>query len=232
MDTILSNLLLISRAVSSTTSIGRSSLSVAKKELPFLPTKSSLNRFRTGSFIGKLGRHVFGHNLLHRVLGTQIALAAVATNLISGNPASALNQAIAVEPIALKAENVSFITELGVQSPLSNLKINQGYRFYHPGLDLEGSTGEPVKPVMDGRVSEAGYSRLGYGNTVVVDHGNGITSLYAHLSKIEVKVGEKVSMDTEIGKVGSTGRSTGSHLHLEVREEGRAVNPLTILPRL
>lgn len=230
MDTFLSNLLLVSRA-NAKTSFKRSSLFVAKRELPFFPTKSSLNRFKSGSFLGKIGRHVFGHNLLHRVLGTQIALAAVATNLISGNPAASLNQATPVEPIALRAENVSFITELGVQSPLSNLKINQGYRFYHPGLDLEGSTGEPVKPVMDGRVSEAGYSRLGYGNTVVIDHGNGITSLYAHLSKIEVEVGDKVSMGTEIGKVGSTGRSTGSHLHLEVREEGRAVNPLTILPK-
>jgi murein DD-endopeptidase MepM/ murein hydrolase activator NlpD len=74
-------------------------------------------------------------------------------------------------------------------------------------------------------------ARDGYGNTVFIDHGNNLTSRYAHLSKIEVKVGDKVNMDTEIGKLGITGRTTGPHLHLEIHENGKAINPLTVLPR-
>lgn len=231
MSNTLSSLLLVSRAVNAKKSSKRSTPVVAKKEWSFIPSMRAIKRFRSGSFLGKLGRHIFEHNLIHRVLGTQIALAAVATSIISTHPNSALNQAIAAEPVSLKAENITFVTQKGIQMPLETIKINQGYRFYHPGLDLGGATGDPVKPVMPGRVAEAGYSRLGYGNAVVVDHGNGVTSLYAHLSKIEVYSGEAVTMETEIGKVGSTGRSTGSHLHLEIREEGKAINPLSILPR-
>jgi murein DD-endopeptidase MepM/ murein hydrolase activator NlpD len=94
----------------------------------------------------------------------------------------------------------------------------------HTGLDMAGSTGEPVMAAASGTVVRAG--RFGaYGNAIDIDHGRGITTRYGHLSRINVKVGEKVDMGERIGAVGSTGRSTGPHLHYEVRIDGRAVNP-------
>jgi len=122
-------------------------------------------------------------------------------------------------------------TQKGTQFPLSQIKINQYFSFFHPGVDLGAKIGSIIKPVKSGIVIEAGYVTDGYGNTILIDHGKGLTSRYAHLSKIEVTVGERVTTDTEIGKVGVSGHSTGPHLHLEIRQNGFPLNPLTVLPR-
>ncbi len=98
----------------------------------------------------------------------------------------------------------------------------------HTGVDLRASYGESVGVSMSGTVWFAG-ERSGYGNLVVVDHGSGISTFYAHLSKIVVSVGEKVDAGQLIGYVGSTGHSTGPHLHYEVRANGRAVDPSSSL---
>ncbi|OGM02605.1 hypothetical protein A2115_01150 [Candidatus Woesebacteria bacterium GWA1_41_8] len=84
---------------------------------------------------------------------------------------------------------------------------------------------------MAGVVQAASYTKIGYGNAVLISHGNDMTSLYAHLSKIEVKVGDVVESSTEIGKMGATGHATGPHLHLEIRDHGVPINPLSVLPR-
>lgn len=103
--------------------------------------------------------------------------------------------------------------------------FGEGYEF-HSGLDLSASHGESVRTTADGVVVYAAY-RYGYGNLVVVDHGNGITTFYGHLSAIRVQVGESVRRGTVVGLAGSTGRSTGSHVHYEIRVDDRPVNPLT-----
>lgn len=82
---------------------------------------------------------------------------------------------------------------------------------------------------MKGTVIEAGASPFGYGNVILVDHGNGLVSLYAHLSKILSHKGDEVGMDTVIGLVGTTGHSTGPHLHLEIHQNGISVNPLNFI---
>ena len=82
-----------------------------------------------------------------------------------------------------------------------------------------------------GKVEVAETSSVGYGKHVIVDHGDNLKTLYAHLSKINVKTGDEVDTDTVVGLMGSTGRSTGSHLHLEVRDHGIPINPMSILPR-
>jgi murein DD-endopeptidase MepM/ murein hydrolase activator NlpD len=95
----------------------------------------------------------------------------------------------------------------------------------HTGIDFRAPTGYPARATADGTVTMAGYNG-GYGNMVEVDHGNGITTRYGHLSKIEVKVGQVVSKGTVLGRTGSTGRSTGPHLHYEVRVDGDAIDPM------
>lgn len=98
----------------------------------------------------------------------------------------------------------------------------------HTGLDIGAATGTPIQVVKSGRVTFAGWNG-GYGNYVVVDHGNGLQTAYAHLSKINVSVGQQISARQVIGKVGSTGMSTGPHLHFEVKKNGNFVNPADYL---
>ena len=98
----------------------------------------------------------------------------------------------------------------------------------HTGIDLRGDTGDPVRVTANGRVTRAGMAG-GYGNMVEVDHGNGLTTRYGHMSKIEVKVGDHVRLGQTIGRIGSTGRSTGPHLHYEVRIDDKPVNPQKFL---
>jgi len=98
----------------------------------------------------------------------------------------------------------------------------------HNGLDFKGPRGTPILAAAPGRVSSVG-SQGGYGNTVEVDHGQGIMTRYAHLSGFDARVGDVVTAGQQIGRMGSTGRSTGSHLHFEVRINGAAVNPRRFL---
>ena len=99
----------------------------------------------------------------------------------------------------------------------------------HQGIDLAAPVGTPIYATADGTVSEAGYNSGGYGNLVKLDHGRGIETRYGHLSAILVQPGQRVTRGQQIGRMGSTGRSTGSHLHYEVRIDGRAVNPIPFM---
>ena len=94
----------------------------------------------------------------------------------------------------------------------------------HTGLDIAAAKGTPIKVVADGTVTFAKYNGS-YGNLVKVDHGNGLETWYAHTNKMYVKVGEQVKAGDVIAEVGSTGNSTGPHLHLEIRIDGKHVNP-------
>ena len=120
---------------------------------------------------------------------------------------------------------------------LSSLTSVFGYRSdpfdsehaeYHPGIDFKGHTGDPVKCTANGKVVSAGWNG-GYGNCIVIKHIGGFETVYGHLSRIGVNVGQEVSVGDVIGKVGSTGHSTGAHLHYEVRKNGKPVNPVKFL---
>jgi murein DD-endopeptidase MepM/ murein hydrolase activator NlpD len=98
----------------------------------------------------------------------------------------------------------------------------------HTGLDFRGEIGEPIHATAAGTIAIAGWTG-GYGKMVEIDHGNGLATRYGHLSEIDVSVGDKVRIGQVIGKLGSTGRSTGPHLHYETRVNGEAVNPQKFL---
>ena len=108
-------------------------------------------------------------------------------------------------------------------------KITQQYSWYHPAVDIADKSGPGIASSDSGTVVSVIYSRLGYGNHVIVDHGNGFKTLYAHMNKIYVSAGDRVAQGQSIGQMGSTGRSTGAHLHFEIIKNGIKLNPLTIL---
>lgn len=106
--------------------------------------------------------------------------------------------------------------------------FDTGNAEFHPGIDFKGKRGDEVKCTASGKIVFAGWAG-GYGNCIRIQHINNIQTVYGHLSKIKVKVGQEVNVGDEIGLVGSTGHSTGAHLHYEVRVNGKPVNPVKYL---
>ncbi len=109
--------------------------------------------------------------------------------------------------------------------------ITQYATWYHMAIDIANPSAPPILASDTGTVIYAGCIRWGYGCHVVIDHNNGYKTLYAHLSKIYVNVGQKVNQGEKIGRMGSTGRSTGTHLHFEIRLNDKRLNPLKFLSR-
>ena len=139
-----------------------------------------------------------------------------ATNL---SDASAMSNAAAKLPLAKPTADTARSSGFGVRFDPFN-----GRPAFHSGLDFTGGIGVPIYSTAPGIVSFTGV-RSGYGNTIEIDHGAGFKTRYAHLSGISVQVGERVAVGERIGAMGSTGRSTGPHLHYEVWVNGRAQNP-------
>jgi murein DD-endopeptidase MepM/ murein hydrolase activator NlpD len=135
-----------------------------------------------------------------------------------------LNRALALVPYRKPVVGeVEFTSGFGVRTdPFL------GRPAMHTGVDFRASTGDPVRVTANGKVVSAGWAG-GYGRMVEVDHGNGLSTRYGHLSQIDVKVGDIVKIGQVIGEVGSTGRSTGPHLHYETRIDGEAVDPQKFL---
>lgn len=119
-----------------------------------------------------------------------------------------------------------------ISSPFGHRRdpLSRG-RAFHGGIDFAGRTGEPVRAVAAGVVIQAGYQR-DYGHVVRIDHGKGRVTLYAHNQRVIVKTGERVKSGQQIARLGSTGRSTGPHLHFEMRVHGRRVDPKPHLLRV
>src|SRR3990167_6048681 len=107
------------------------------------------------------------------------------------------------------------------ESPFDFIKpangyVSQGFRSYHRAVDITGDLGSDIKPLGKGKVEFTGYLADGRGYTVVVDHGEGLKSLYAHMGKIYVGIGNEVTSSQALGSIGLTGRTTGPHVHVEV----------------
>jgi len=157
-----------------------------------------------------------------------------------------------VTPDSLNGENTELANQLRIIQTVSDPayipnvwahlgKINNEFGFrrnpfggrtyeFHPGMDIDGERGDSVIAPANGTVITAGW-KGGYGNMVEIDHGNGLTSRYGHLSKIDVQVGDSITRGQLIAYIGSTGRSTGPHLHYEIRLNDRPINPRHFLPQ-
>ena len=200
---------------------------LAHKETPLFPKLGEVLRMRAGNPVSRFFRHAFENKKIQKVLGMNLAALFLSSSLIQFS----FEESVAPnEDFVTKAPFV-LQTKKSIQYPVGDIKITQGYRVFHPGLDLDGEIGDPIRPVMDGTVEAINYSRYAYGNAILINHGSGITTLYAHLSKISVKPNQEVTTETVIGEMGSTGKSSGSHLHVEIRDSGKPINPLTVLPR-
>ena len=143
----------------------------------------------------------------------------------------------AVSPIATSRSNFGVLTpDAGTVSATGSFiwpasgGISQGYSFYHKAIDISNGAGGAILAADAGVVAVAGWvDGYGYGNRVMIDHGNGFVTLYAHLSVVQVRVGQRVGRGDVIGQMGSTGRSTGTHLHFEIRQGGALQNPFNFL---
>ncbi len=123
-------------------------------------------------------------------------------------------------------------TESKLRWPLRNFGLSQRFSISHPGLDLTAPYGTNIYPVSEGWVAWTNAIPVGFGKHLLVEHDNGLQSLYAHLSQISVTPGQTVTRATSIGKIGASGWATGQHLHLEIYQNGTPVNPLEVLPEI
>jgi len=170
--------------------------------------------FPSGVFDGMFGGHT------RRALRHFQRFAGVA---VDGAAGSATLRVLRMPP-----PRIPFVLARPLDAPVSDGFGPRGLRF-HAGLDLPAPSGTGVAAAAPGRVSYAGWRAGGWGRLVVVAHRDGVRSLYAHLSRIDVRLGQRVEAGFQLGLVGATGDATGPHLHFEVRVRGAAVDPVPAL---
>jgi murein DD-endopeptidase MepM/ murein hydrolase activator NlpD len=195
---------------------------------PLIPDIEEIQKDKRGHKFSRFFRHIFGHKSIRKILGGNLAIMFIASTLLPNNSLAKIQTTDAV----IEEINTPLTTKRNVRYPIKEVKITQGYGLFHPGIDFDGVTGDRVYPIKDGNIEAISLSKYAYGNAIIVNHGDGLSSLYAHLSKINVNEGQEVTTNTVIGEMGTSGRAFGDHLHLEIRDEGRPINPYTVLPRL
>ena len=193
-----------------------------------LNIKKFLGFTKTGtSTLGKYARSLLGKRGVSRMFGiiliASFTFVILTHNLanIGGNLTLATN---GVKPV------IDVTTQVSIQKPMEDFVQTRGVSWYHAGADLAAPIGTSVKSIMVGTIRAVNKDLFSYGNHVIIMHDQNMESLYGHLSKIYVEPGQKVDLNTIIGEVGSTGFSTGPHLHLEIHQNGQLVNPAEIVP--
>lgn len=162
--------------------------------------------------------HVVRRMLAAPLLATTILMSVIAY------PTHAFNYAVATEPVA--SGEIIVLTNEQYGFPVESLiGVSQGYHILHSGVDLRAPKGTEVRSMSTGVVVEVKKMVVGYGHFVRIAHEGTLSSLYAHLDRVDVVAGERVKKEQKIGTVGLTGWTTGPHLHFEVYEGNRAVNP-------
>ncbi len=186
-----------------------------------------LPKTRLANPVSKLLRPLFEAKKAKAAFGGLLSVASFVLAVgvypfMSQSPVSALEPAMV--PVEIET------TIAGPAKLLPNMKtVSQGYWSAHPGIDITAPKGSPIYPIRSGKVKEISISLYNYGRNVTIDHGDGTTSLYAHMGKIYVDEGDEVTDTEPLGEVGMSGRTSGPHLHLEVRKNGVAQNPIKYL---
>lgn len=182
---------------------------------------------RPGSHpISKFFRKTFEHKRARKAISAALTLLVMGFGQMSNLLAS---ETQATEVALISQPESQLVTLTTLEKPLDG-RLAQGFHGFHRGIDLLAPLGTPINPIANGVAAEVSLGRLGWGNTVVVDHGSGLASRYAHMKEVRVIEGDQISKDQVLGTVGMTGWTTGPHLHLEVYQNGRATDPEAILP--
>lgn len=204
----------------------KTSVGEAKKFLFYLRRVAVDRRF-SGHPLSRVLRRVAENARIRKL----VSLNLVAVTLVSGVlvPTISANQAGQAEETVINPFVIQLTTEEAIRHPLESFEISQGYKLFHRAIDFRAPTGTPIYPIANGIVKQVSFGHLGYGNYLTIAHGSEFDSLYAHCAKILVRENQEVKKDTVIGTVGSTGLSSGPHLHLETHDHGQPFNPLTIL---
>jgi murein DD-endopeptidase MepM/ murein hydrolase activator NlpD len=191
----------------------------------FLPDKKP---GRPGSHpVSKFFRKAFESKKGRRIAGATITLILMFSGLLSN--IAAANEGLAADDTFIVSPDSQIATKTSLNQPLSGV-FAQGFNGLHKGVDLLAPVDTKIKPINGGRVVEVSFGRIGWGNTVVVEHEQGLKSRYAHMKDISVIEGQTVNKEISLGTVGMTGWTTGPHLHLETYQHGKAIDPKTILP--
>ncbi len=166
---------------------------------------------------------MFEKRNLKAALGGVISVTSLASGLFILPGDQSVLASVNIQPFD---QNVVIETKKSLVNVLPiNTGVSQEFHLGHAGMDITASLGSKIHPLKDGVIVAVSYTRWDYGRSVIVDHGNGLKTLYAHMGKIFVEEGEKVTTDMVLGEVGLTGRTTGPHLHIEIIKNGRTVNP-------
>jgi len=190
----------------------------------FLPAKRP---GRPGSHpISKVFTRVFESKKTKRFVGVGltvfIMLFGVMGNILAANE-SAADETLMMAPVE------PIVTRVSLTIPLQGV-LGQGYHAFHRAIDILAPIGTEIRPIAKGKVIEVSLGRIGWGNTVVVEHEMGLKSRYAHMREIKVIEGEVIEEDYVLGTVGMTGWTTGPHLHLEIYQNGKTIDPQSVLP--
>lgn len=208
-----------------------------KKQTKNLLPKKILNGEAPTSRFSKKSRKVLKRFKRLTKLSSKFTLVALILFFFSGYyPAWSFPP---IKPAHVKALNSSEQSQqiLASSFPQPVILPHQGYvstKFsnWHPGVDIATSLGTPIHPITQGVIKEVNMGFLGYGNHVIISHQNNFTSLYGHMGKIFVKVGQDVTTDTILGEVGLTGFTSGPHTHLEITHDGKYIDPLLLIPQI
>jgi murein DD-endopeptidase MepM/ murein hydrolase activator NlpD len=211
------------------------------QELTVLPVSGILHKVKKGETIGAIAKK-YGTDLEKILAANRVASAEqiqIGELLVvpDGKPPSV---PVAPRPVGQPQDPYrppaeappSMIAEgLDLVWPTDQKRINQYFKWRHAGIDINGSLSNAIYAVDAGIVTTSGWNKSGYGNMILIDHGNGVITRYGHASKLYVKAGDQVLKGQTIAMIGSTGRSTGPHLHFEIYVNSKRRNPLEYIKR-
>lgn len=169
------------------------------------------------------------HTRAKSVVGGMLSGVSMVASMLVYQPSEM--KIMAQEPIGSIGVEISTIDRGPTRTVPNFRSVSQGFRALHPGADITAAEGSAIYPILPGKVTRISASRFDYGRSVMVEHEDGLVSLYAHMGKIMVDEGDVVNEKTQLGEVGLTGKTTGYHLHLEIKKNGVHLDPLRFLSK-